>query len=86
MVEQRLRAHNVLGPKITGFEWPDDTLVRVLVDQFPMDQMPESVRNLFRGRLETILFDAKEQFDVEGERTIELVDRASGAVMDRATN
>ena len=47
--------------------------------------MPESVRNLFRGRLETIIYDAKQQFDIEDARTIELVDAASDTVMDRAT-
>jgi len=84
-VEQGLRAHPILGLKITRFEWPDDTRVRVLVDKFPMDKMPDSVRNLFRGRLETIIYDAKEQFEIADERTIELVDAASDAVMDRAT-
>ncbi len=84
-VEQGLRAHPILGLKITRFEWPDDTRVRVLVEKFPMDKMPDSVRNLFRGRLETIIYDAKEQFEIAEERTIELVDAASDTVMDRAT-
>ena len=84
-VEQGLRAHPILGLKITRFEWPDDTRVRVIVDEFPMDKMPESVRNLFRGRLETIIYDAKEQFEIGDERTIELVDASTDTVMDRAT-
>lgn len=84
-VEQALRARPILGSKITRIEWPDDTRVLVSVDGFPMDQMPDSMRNLFRARLETIIYDAKQQFEIEGERTIELVDAASDAMMERAT-
>jgi tetratricopeptide (TPR) repeat protein len=85
-VERSLRAHQILGPKIASIEWPDgDTRARVLVREFPMQSMPEHIRNLFRARLETMVYDAKEQHDVSGERSIEVVDAATGKVMDTAT-
>lgn len=80
-----LRAHPILGPKISGIEWTDTTHVRVLVHDFPMQAMPESVRGLFRGRLETILDDAKTGHGVTGETALDIVDAASGAGMERVT-
>jgi tetratricopeptide (TPR) repeat protein len=84
-IEAVLRAHQILGRKITKIEWPDDTRARVLLDNFPMQAMPESMRTLFHGRLETIIYDAKEKYGVSGERTIDLVDAASGATMETVT-
>lgn len=84
-LEQALRAHSILGPRIAAIEWPDDATARVLVRDFPMDRMPEGPRSLFRGRLETMIYDAKEGRGVAGERTIEIVDAANGNVMERAT-
>jgi tetratricopeptide (TPR) repeat protein len=84
-VERGLRAHPILGRKISAIEWPDETRARVLVREFPMDAMPDFARNLFRARLETIIYDAKEQFAVTDERAIELVDATSGATLDQVT-
>jgi len=85
-VESALRAHPILGPKISAIEWPDPTHARVRVANFPMQAMPEGPRNLFRGRLETILDDAKTKHDIDGETAIELIDAASGATMERVTH
>ncbi len=85
-VEAALRAHQILGPKISRVEWADATHARVLVHDFPMQAMPESVRGLFRGRLETILDDAKTQHGVTGETGLEIVDVASGTGMERVTH
>ena len=85
-VEAALRAHQILGPKISRVEWADATHARVLVHDFPMQAMPESVRGLFRGRLETILDDAKTKHAVTSETGIELVDVASGTSMERVTH
>jgi tetratricopeptide (TPR) repeat protein len=85
-VERSLRAHQILGPKIASIEWPDgDTRARVLVREFPMQSMPEHIRNLFRARLETMVHDAKERHGVSEARSIEIVDAATGKVMDTAT-
>jgi tetratricopeptide (TPR) repeat protein len=85
-VEAALRAHQILGPKITAIEWPAATQARVLVANFPMQAMPEFARNLFRARLETILDDAKTKHGEKGETAIEVVDAASGASMDRVVH
>ena len=51
-----------------------------------MDGMPEFARNLFKGRLETMLDDAKTAHDVKGETAIEIVDAATGNTMERVTH
>jgi hypothetical protein len=85
-VEAGLRAHSILGPKITAIEWPSPTQARVSVANFPMQSMPEFARNLFHSRLETILDDAKTRFPTSGETAIDLVDASSGAVMEHVTH
>ncbi|MBI3770650.1 MAG: tetratricopeptide repeat protein [Deltaproteobacteria bacterium] len=85
-VEAGLRAHSILGPKITAIDWPSPTQARVSVANFPMQSMPDFARNLFRARLETILDDAKTRFGTTGETSIDLVDAASGASMEHVTH
>jgi hypothetical protein len=85
-VENGLRAHAILGPRITAITWPNATTARVTLANFPMDSMPEFARNLFKGRLETILDDAKTAHPVEGETAIELVDAATDKTMERVTH
>jgi tetratricopeptide (TPR) repeat protein len=81
-VEAQLRAHQILGPRIQSIEWPEPGRARVLVANFPMQGMPESARNLFKTRLETIVRDAKAKFAVNAARTIEIVDAADGSTME----
>ncbi len=85
-VENALRGHQILGPKISAIEWPSPTAARVSLSDFPMDSMPDFARNLFRGRLETILDDAKTAHHVTDETSIELVDAATGKTMERVTH
>jgi tetratricopeptide (TPR) repeat protein len=85
-VEAGLRAHPILGPKITAIDWPEPTHARARIADFPMQAMPDFARNLFRARLETILDDAKTKHGVAGECTLELVDAASGAPMETITH
>jgi tetratricopeptide (TPR) repeat protein len=84
-IESSLRKHQILGPKISAIEWPDATRTRVVVTNFPMQSMPEFARNLFKGRLETIIYDAKTWHGVTESRTIEIVDGANGTVMETVT-
>ncbi|HEY2387545.1 MAG TPA: tetratricopeptide repeat protein [Candidatus Binatia bacterium] len=85
-VEAGLRAHPILGPKITAIEWPKPTTAVVRVANFPMQSMPEFARNLFHSRLETILDDAKTRFPTDGETAIDMVDASSGQTMEHVTH
>jgi cytochrome c-type biogenesis protein CcmH/NrfG len=84
-VEAALRGQEILGPKITAIEWPEPTRARVLLTGFPMQAMPEGARGVFRGRLETVLGDAKARHGVSEESAIDLVDAATGTSMELVT-
>ena len=81
IVEQDLRSHPIVGPKVVKLEWPAPTSGRVLLDNFPMQAMPETVRAKFLDRLKNQLADAKRQTDTAGAVELQLVDNASGQVM-----
>ncbi|MGH7898618.1 MAG: tetratricopeptide repeat protein [Candidatus Binatia bacterium] len=81
IVERNLRSHPIVGPKVTKVEWPTATSGRVLLDYFPMQDMPEAVRTKFLDRLKTQLTDAKRQTAAGESVKLELVDEASGQVM-----
>ena len=85
-VEAGLRAHAIIGPKITAIAWPAPAQARVSLADFPIQSMPDFARNLFRARLETILDDAKTRFPTSGETGIDLVDTSSGAVLEHVTH
>ena len=83
-VERSLRGHQIVGPKITRFEWSGPGTGRVLVANFPMDAMPPMVRDKFQTRLTSILQDAGAA-SVGGPVKLEVVDADSGRVMTTAT-
>ena len=70
----------------SAIEWPTATTARVKLAGFPLDQMPEFARNLFRARLETILDDAKTKFGTKEETAIDLVDADKGTTMEHITH
>lgn len=80
-VEEKLRSHPIVGPKIVKFEWSTPTAGRVVLDNFPMSSMPEFARGKFLDRLKTDLGAAKSRSGASGAVKLDLVDRASGEVM-----
>ena len=81
LVEDALRGHPIAGPKVVRLEWSAPTEGRVRLREFPMQGMPEMVRQKFLDRLQRELADAKRQSAAAGPATLELVDDASGEVM-----
>ena len=84
-IENNLRAHPIVGPKIVKFEWPSETAGQVRLRDFPMQAMPQMVRQKFLDRLKTELADAKKKSASSGAAKLELVDDTSGAVMATIT-
>jgi tetratricopeptide (TPR) repeat protein len=81
IVEQNLRTHPIVGPKVVKLEWPSPSSGRVLLDNFPMQGMPEMVRTKFLDRLKSQLTDAKRKTETAGAVELQLVDNATGQVM-----
>jgi cytochrome c-type biogenesis protein CcmH/NrfG len=81
-VEAIFRAHPIVGPKLDRIDWPAADHARVLLTEFPMDAMPPMVRTKFTDRVRSGIRDAKAQHGQTAPVTVDLVDAASGRVME----
>jgi Flp pilus assembly protein TadD len=84
-VEQGLRGHPILGPRIVGIEWSAPGTGRVLLQDFPMDGMPQAVREKFLGHVADQLKSAAGASPVEGPIKLDFADATSGSVMATVT-
>lgn len=84
-VEAIFRSHPIVGPKLDRVDWSGDDRARVMLRDFPMDGMPPMVRSKFTDRIRSGVRDSKTRHPTSGPVTIELVDAASGRVMETVT-
>jgi cytochrome c-type biogenesis protein CcmH/NrfG len=82
-VESVFRSAPVAGPKVAKVEWPEPRRARVVMDGFPMAGMPDVMRNRFLDRLKSGVTAARQRFSVSESVTVEIVDQASGDVMEK---
>lgn len=80
-VEESLRGHPIMGPKIVRIEWSGPAAGRVVLQNFPMAGMPPEVRDKFATRLTDTLRSAADANGVSGPARLELADVSTGAVM-----
>jgi cytochrome c-type biogenesis protein CcmH/NrfG len=80
-IEQMVRGLPVAGPKVGAVEWPDKLKAKVMMDNFPMDQMPPFAKEKFIADLKAGIADAKKQHSVSGKVELDIVDGPSGRVM-----
>ncbi len=80
-VERVFRAHPVAGPKIVAVEWPSPTKGRILMANFPMDQMPPVMRDSWLGKMRDAVRAESAAAGVKEVILIEIVDQPSGRVM-----
>jgi tetratricopeptide (TPR) repeat protein len=83
--EQMARGLAIAGPKVHGVQWTDDQHARLLMDDFPMDQMPPFADARFLGDLKSGTSDAMRSHHVRGPVTIEIADASSNRVMQSVT-
>ena len=84
-VEQVFRGNPIAGPKVARVEWPTPDHGRVLMNSFPMQAMPDVMRNSYLEKMTKGTREAKEKFAVQGAVTIDIVDQSSGEVMATVT-
>ena len=84
-VEQAFRASPIMGPRIVRFEWAQPASGRVVVRNFPMEGMPQEVRDKFTARLQEEIRTSQGAHPVEGPVRVEIADAASGKVMATIT-
>ena len=84
-MEQMLRDLPIAGPKVQSLQWPSPTKTRVLMDNFPMDQMPPFAANKFMTDLKAGIDQAKSAHKIGGPVEVDICDAASGRVMQSVT-
>jgi tetratricopeptide (TPR) repeat protein len=84
-VEQVMRNLPFAGPKVGSLQWAGDLKGKVLMNSFPMDQMPPFAKAKFLGDIKSGIETAKKDHKVTGKVTLDIVDGASGKVMDSIT-
>jgi len=84
-VEDAVRGSPIMGSRIVRFDWPGPGSGRVLVQNFPMEAMPEDVRGKFTTRLQQELRTAEGAHPVDGPVSLEIADARSGTVMATIT-
>ncbi len=84
-VETMVRGLPIAGPKVTTVEWPDKLKAKVFMDHFPMDEMPPFAKTKFLTDLKAGIDSAKKDNNVSSPVEVNLVDGASGHVMETIT-
>ncbi len=84
-VEELFRGHEIMGPRVSRIEWSSPTQGKAYLHNFPMSGMPPEVRERFVGKLRTKLNEAKVLHSIESGFRLEMVDMATGQVMETIT-
>ncbi|MDO8432127.1 MAG: tetratricopeptide repeat protein [Candidatus Binatus sp.] len=84
-IEQMVRGLPIAGAKVGAVQWPDKLKAKVMMDNFPMDQMPPFAKSKFLGDLKAGIETAKKQSQVSSSVEVDIVDGASGKVMETIT-
>jgi tetratricopeptide (TPR) repeat protein len=84
-VEEALRGHQILGPRIAELRWTAPGRVEARMREFPMAQMPPMARAAFEKRMVGYLEEARQAHPVDGEVAIVIVDAGSGETMATIT-
>jgi len=80
--EKPIITHPIVGPRVVGFEWTGPASGRAKLADFPMDRMPPFARVKFKSVMAEKIAAVAKTNGVAGPVKMELVDDASGNVMD----
>ncbi|MGH7913528.1 MAG: tetratricopeptide repeat protein, partial [Candidatus Binataceae bacterium] len=83
--EQMARGLPIAGPKVHGVHWTDERHARLLMDNFPMDQMPPFAAARFLTDLKSGTSDVMKSHHVQAPVTVEIADASSNRVMQSVT-
>jgi tetratricopeptide (TPR) repeat protein len=84
-VEEMVRGLPIAGPKVTTVEWPDKLKAKVFMADFPMDQMPPFAKTKFLTDLKAGIDSAKKDNNISSPVEVDIVDGASGNIMETIT-
>jgi tetratricopeptide (TPR) repeat protein len=83
--EDMIRNIPFAGPKVSAVNWPENHKATVMMDHFPMDQMPPFAKDKFLGDLKAGIDSAKTAHHVTAPIEVDIVDAQSGRVMQSVT-
>jgi tetratricopeptide (TPR) repeat protein len=83
--EDMIRNIPFAGPKVSAVNWPENHKAMVMMDNFPMDQMPPFAKDKFLGDLKAGIDSAKTAHHVTAPIEVDIVDAQSGRVMQTVT-
>ncbi|MGH7924007.1 MAG: tetratricopeptide repeat protein [Candidatus Binatus sp.] len=84
-IEQMVKGLPIAGPKVGSVQWPDKLKAKVLMNNFPMDQMPPFAKTKFLTDLKAGIDSAKKDNNISAPVEVNIVDGASGRVMETIT-
>lgn len=84
-MEQMLRNLPIAGPKVQAVQWSSATDARVMMDNFPMDQMPPFAAHKFLEDLKAGIEQVKSAHKISSPVQVNICDAASGRVMQTVT-
>jgi len=83
--EEMIRNIPFAGPKVSAVNWPENHKAMVMMDHFPMEQMPPFAKDKFLGDLKAGIDSAKAANHITGNVEVDIVDAQSGRVMQSVT-
>jgi cytochrome c-type biogenesis protein CcmH/NrfG len=83
--EDMIRNIPFAGPKVSVVNWVETNKAMVMMDHFPMDQMPPFAKDKFLGDLKSGIDSAKAANHVTGTVQVDIVDSQTGHVMQSVT-
>ncbi len=84
-IEQMVRGLQIAGPMVGSVQWPGKLKAMVLMDNFPMDEMPPPAKKMFLADVGAKIVTAKKNNNVSSPVEVNFVDAASGRVMETIT-
>ena len=85
-IEQMVKGLPIAGPKVGYIQWPEQLKGRVLMDNFPMDDMPPFAKTKFDSDLKTGIDTAKQANNISSPVELDIVDSATGRIMETVTH
>jgi tetratricopeptide (TPR) repeat protein len=76
------RNNPVLAPKVQRVEWLGPESAKVYLREFPMDTMDEGMRTMFVDRMRGRIKEKKQAHNVSAAARFEIIDEATGKVME----
>ena len=83
--EALFKQNPVLGPKVQRVEWSSATSAKVVVRDFPMDQMGPEMRDMFTDRMKGRIREKKTAYKITDSTRFEIFDEASNHVVETIT-